>query len=228
MATIGIVCPLWVEAQPLLAWHPQPHLYKFHKRTWIRLECESHTFVVVVSKIGCQKTATATQLLLDHHRPKIVINFGTAGAIASHIQIGDMVIGTATAEYESPVPYSELVETSLPLLNAAKSFLWTHDFYQAETVCHLGPIVSADRNIENPEQKQYLWQRYQALCGDWESAVVMRICRDYGIPAIPFRVVTDYGEFQVKAEFMEHHQKVLEQAAQVLKNYCRVVEKELP
>ena len=80
-------------------------------------------------------------------------------------------------------------------------------------------MISADQNIEKESLKLELQARYHALCGDWESAVIMKICKEAGIVAFPFRVISDLGNQQARADFERYHQEVLQEAADLLKQF---------
>jgi len=206
--TVGLVCSLQSEAQPLLAWVSNPQIYRFYHRTWAQFDWQDYHIVIVVSKVGRQHAEAATQQLIELHAPHFIINFGSAGAIAPDMKIGDVVVATKTAEYQMPSPESELTSVS-------------HDLGSfAESLPHIqfGPIVSADQIIDTLTLKQQLFERYHALCGDYESAVVLRICRKYQLPGIAFRVITDLGNEQAAAEFQENHISVLAKATQALQN----------
>ncbi|MBF0279183.1 MAG: 5'-methylthioadenosine/S-adenosylhomocysteine nucleosidase [SAR324 cluster bacterium] len=212
MAMIGIVCPLWAEAKPLLAWHPKPRIYKFKGYTWISLEWQQQSIVIVHSRIGKMHAVKATELLIQHHSPRLLINFGSAGAISQEVSIGSVVVASATAEYQQTPPDSLLVKTDSELLELV------HSIPQILT----GPIVSADQNIESDFLKQELFFRYQALCGDWESAVVMKVCEQHQISALAFRVVSDFGDAEALSDFKRHHAYVLFKAAPLLEQFLNL------
>ncbi|MGK5092019.1 5'-methylthioadenosine/S-adenosylhomocysteine nucleosidase [Deltaproteobacteria bacterium TL4] len=209
MATLGIICPLKVEAEPLLKWNTNPQTYRYKERTWAKLELGSHTVILVVSKIGKRNTEVATKALIAEHRPQIMINFGSAGAISPQIKVGEIVVANATAEYLRKAPYCNLALVSEGLLQPARSF----------PQIRIGPIVSANKIINNESMKLKLYERYQALCGDWESGVFMRVCQEAKVPGVPFRVVTDLGNAKAIADFMKNHKKALALASQTLKAY---------
>ena len=209
---IGIVCPLWAEAKPLLSWHPEPRVYKFKGYSWIEMEWHNHQLVIVISKVGQAHAAQATELLIQQHFPQLIINFGSAGAVSPKIAIGTVVIAVATAEYKYPSSASLLSPVDPELLAIA----------QAIPQIQIGPIVSADQNIESDTMKQDLFERYQALCGDWESAVVMRVCKEHQTSALAFRVVTDFGDAQAVSDFKRNHASVLAKAAPLLEQFLKL------
>lgn len=209
MAVIGIICPLWAEAKPLLSWHPHPQVYRHKGCSWVQFPWRNHVIVAVVSKVGSGRAGKATRRLLAEHRPQWVVNFGSAGAVSPHVGIGTVVVGTRTAEYLEKPPQWDGVEAPPEVSQIARRFPQIQQ----------GTIVSADQNIEEESLKQELWARYQALCGDWESAVVMKICKAAGVPAFPFRVITDLGNEAARADFEQHHKTVLKDAADLLQDF---------
>ncbi|MBF0287758.1 MAG: 5'-methylthioadenosine/S-adenosylhomocysteine nucleosidase [SAR324 cluster bacterium] len=212
MATIGIVCAMWSEAKPLLSWSSDSYVYEVDQRSWIQMDWEGHQVVIVVSKIGKQNAIEATQLLIQNHSPSFIVNFGSAGAVSPDVDIGDVVVASATAEYAQPSPDSLLLPVPANVLSIAE---------QMDGIC-TGPIVSADQNIDSDELKQDLFARYQAVCGDWESAVIMKVCHEYGTESFVFRVISDFGNENLVDDFKKHHKKVLTHGAALLNQYLKL------
>ncbi len=173
------------------------------------MKLQDHLLRVLVSKVGKTNSIRATKLVIQEHIPQLIVNFGSAGAIAPTVKIGDVIVATATAEYLQPPPFCELLFADPKVLAIARAI----------PQIRLGPIVSGEQNIENEKLKHDLFVRYKAFCGDWESAVVMRICRELQTDAFAFRVVTDLANKQAIADFERHHAIVLQKAAQLLKQY---------
>ncbi len=203
---------MWSEAKPLLSWHPHPDIYEKDQLSWIQMDWEGHQIVIVVSKIGKKNACEATRLLVENHMPTFIVNFGTAGAISPDVNIGDVVVASATAEYTQPPPDSSLLSVADQVLSVAK---------QVDGII-TGPIVSADQNIESEELKQNLFAHYQAICGDWESAVIMRVCKEYKILAVAFRVISDFGNENLVTDFKQYHRRVLANGAILLSQYLRL------
>lgn len=170
------------------------------------MECWGQKVIVVVSKIGSKNSAKSIDLLFDAHSPDVVVNFGSAGAVAPDISIGSIVVAQATAEYQKTEEESALFPCSEELIEMAAEF----DEIQ------IGSIVSADRNIDNEVLKEQLYSKYQALCGDWESAVVTRLCKAHNVSATAFRVVTDFGNENLLEDFQRHQESVLKHGAETL------------
>jgi len=79
-----------------------------------------------------------------------------------------------------------------------------------------GIIVSADKNVDTPGQRQHLWQSYQALCCDWESAAVLQVARRNCIPALALRVISDVGKQPLLKEFKANLPRAAVKGSQVL------------
>ena len=213
MANIGIICSLWAEAIPLLSWHPQPQVYRFKHLTWIDMKWRNHWLRVVVSKVGGKNAIRAAKLIIEEHFPQLVVNFGSAGAIAPNLKIGDVVIANSTAEYLQPPPLCDLLVVEPRVLAFARNI----------PQVRLGPIVSGDQNIDNEILRNNLYARYKAFCGDWESAVVTRVCQEHQTEALAFRVITDLANNKTVADFERFHAEVLKNASLLLKQYLELI-----
>ncbi|MBF0349430.1 MAG: 5'-methylthioadenosine/S-adenosylhomocysteine nucleosidase [SAR324 cluster bacterium] len=212
---LGVVCALKLEALSLISWFPEPEFVFDRGHRWIRWNRGDCQIIVVISRRpGKDAARKATRLLIETYHPGYILNFGTAGAIAPHSAIGDMVLSYRTAAYCMPDDFG--------LLQSGTEFI-------AQSCCenfsiHSGIIVSSDQNIDNDLKKQILWETYGAWCGDWESAPVMAVCSQYGIPAHAFRVISDFGNAEFLADFFKNATQVLTQAALVLKALLQSIE----
>ena len=122
---LGIVCPLNVEADALLPWFPNPYHYWEHHFRWIRWESPAPAIVIVISKPGKRNAKKATQLLINNYAPQRILIFGSAAAIAPHIQIHHIILATATVEYLPSHSLSSSILASSEFLSLSLSSpLW--------------------------------------------------------------------------------------------------------
>ena len=73
---------------------------------------------VVVSGIGKDNAAAATQLVLSEFRPDEIINFGVAGGLKATMKVGEIYEVRAAIEYDFDL--AELNQTAVGVLNERK------------------------------------------------------------------------------------------------------------
>lgn len=87
------------EIQPFLEalGHPPPRViagYSFWEG-----DLGPRRLVLSRTGVGMVNAAAATTILIREYRPELIVNQGTAGAMSDELEIGDIVIGAASAPY---------------------------------------------------------------------------------------------------------------------------------
>ena len=164
---------------------------------------------IVAARSGAGKVnaAFAATLLVDHFSPSAVIFTGTAGAIDTELNPGDVVIGTAVGYHDfgnittdgfvrSPtrnVASGKLDPALFPadpgLLAAARRAAAT-----LKTQIREGVIVTGDAFLANPARRLELRRELNASAVEMEGAAVAQICARFGVPAIVIRSITDHAD----------------------------------
>jgi len=57
-----------------------------------RLRAEGESICLVQSGMGAANAASATRVLIERHRPELIINFGFAGSLSPGLYIGDIAV----------------------------------------------------------------------------------------------------------------------------------------
>jgi adenosylhomocysteine nucleosidase len=123
------------------------------------------------------------------HGAALVVSAGTCGALAPHLDEGDLVVPEVVL---SPVGRRHLVPTNGRL---------------AAT----GTLLTVDDVVETPEVKARLWRQTAALAVDMESSIIIEWAATVGIPAAVVRGVVDTavrGIPSVFAEALDEHGRV--------------------
>jgi adenosylhomocysteine nucleosidase len=177
---------------------------------------------IVAARSGAGKVnaAFAATLLVDHFSPSAVIFTGTAGAIDTELNPGDVVIGTAVGYHDfgnittggfvrSPtrdVASGKLDPPFFPadpaLLSAARRVAVTvkpsrgPDAKDAGVPPHIreGVIATGDAFLANPARRADLRRELNASAVEMEGAAVAQVCARFGVPAIVIRSITDHAD----------------------------------
>jgi adenosylhomocysteine nucleosidase len=111
------------------------------------------------------------------YRPKLVLMAGYAGGLRDDLSVGDVVLAT------------EVMDQSGKVLPAT----WPGQPLQGEwqPPLHRGRILTVDRIVATPEEKQRLGKEHNALAVDMESAVLGQMCARHEVSFGCVRVLSD-------------------------------------
>ena len=213
----GIVCPLKVEASPLLKW--EPSAISFQKRGLLWRQLSSPCSIVIVrSGVGAEKAQKATRDLIELHSPDRVINFGTAAALHPSLKIGDLVV-SLDAVTDSAEKAAAILS---PMLQELTQCLSSYDHV------HMGRVLTVTQVLDSSSERESLFQKHKALCVDMESAHVLQVCAEYRVPACAVRVISDRGNNGAREEFLQNYRHTLESASSLLKNCLKSEQEPAP
>jgi adenosylhomocysteine nucleosidase len=125
----------------------------------------------VVAGAGLERAERACRLLLDGHRPGLIVSAGFAGGLAAGIERGRVV---------SPVRAIRGEQDSIPLMHVGVS-----------GVASAEAIVTIDHVACTAHEKQSLAATTGADLVDMETWGVARAARDAGLECVGLRVVSD-------------------------------------
>jgi adenosylhomocysteine nucleosidase len=152
--------------------------------------------------------AATTQYVIDHYQPDLLINLGTCGGFAGHIERGTILLVTQTiiydiveqmgdpeeaiADYSTEVDLSWLGEVGRRTMDDGQLTRddgpWTMEDGRSSVV--RGLMVSADRDIIAGDIPG-LVEKYGAVAADWESGAIAWVAKQNGVRCLILRGVTD-------------------------------------
>ncbi len=159
---------------------------------------------------GSQNSAEGLRAALKQFAPKLVVNFGTAGAIADDLEPGDFVVSRRSLAYDpaifgAPVGDDESAPIDLDEELAAKMSEY-----------RLATFGSADFSVADDEARSTLRALFDFDVVDWETHSVLCVAREAKIPAFSFRAITDLAGTDAEKEFRDNHRRIVEDAAMQL------------
>jgi adenosylhomocysteine nucleosidase len=178
-----------------------------------------HEIVLVFSRWGKVAAAiTATHLIAEFKVDGIIFT-GVAGACASGIQIGDIIIANSLVQHDmDATPFFPRHE--IPLIGLSSFQMdeqWKNHAYRAahrflnnsfQTLTkndldlfgisvpkiHEGLIATGDKFFASARDLTELLSRLpQALCVEMEGGAVAQVCHEYKIPCTIIRIISDSG-----------------------------------
>ncbi len=190
--------------------------------------------VLVFSRWGKVAASTTACILVERFNVKKIIFSGLAGAIGDGVNVGDIVIGDNSVQYD--VDLSPLTGTKyeIPLLgfsrfpldekcaeiafNSSKEYLNNlpeeikHNLSQlvdTKPQVHKGTIASGSRFISTPKEIDEIKVGIpKALCVEMEGAAVAQIGYEYTIPVIVIRIISDKSDCSAAEDFSRFSEKI--------------------
>lgn len=170
---------------------------------------DAATCLTLVTGVGpVEASVRLTRFLCRLDRPvQAVVNFGIGGAylqpagsrqpqlldicLADQEVFGDF--GIALPDELVALDSSLTGEIHHPLggepLDAGRLLLEAHGF-----VCHSGVFVTVNAVSGSRRRGEMLRARWQGLCENMEGAAVARVCREFALPCLELRAVSNYVE----------------------------------
>ena len=195
---------------------------------------------VVVGRSGTGKVyaAIATTVLIGHFKPAAIFFSGTAGGVDPALGLGDVVVGTSVAQHDfgqqasgglrrlgprNPVT-GQLEPVLLPappqLVDLARETIAhvtlprvkTDDGERAVRMVE-GVIVTGDVFVANAAHREELRKSLGAAAVEMEGAAVMQTCKQFAVPCLVVRSITDRADGQAMASYQTLRARASENAA---------------
>jgi adenosylhomocysteine nucleosidase len=187
---------------------------------------------VVAARAGAGKVnaAFAATLLVDHFSPSAVIFTGTAGAVDTELNPGDVVIGTEVGYHDfGNITADGFVRS--PTRNAASGKL-DPTFFPADPALlaaarraasavklparvREGVIVTGDAFLASPARRVDLRRELNAIAVEMEGAAVAQVCDRFGVPVIVIRSITDQADGSAGNSYRRYVEAAARNAAEL-------------
>lgn len=167
--------------------------------------------VLSLSGIGKVNAAIATTLIIERFAPDYVINTGSAGAMASGLRVGDVVIGLEAAHHDVDVTAFGYTHGQVPQLPAR--FEANGDLVEAAAASASafnqgrvvqGLVVSGDCFVHSETIRQQIMTNFpdvQAV--EMEAAAIAQTCYQLDKPFVIIRAISDGAEEKAVISFDE-------------------------
>jgi adenosylhomocysteine nucleosidase len=136
--------------------------------------------------------AASTQYVIDHWQPDLLVNLGTCGGFAGHIERGEIILVDKTVVYDIYEQMGDF-DAHIAHFTTRIDLAWLSQPYP--TPVRRALLVSGDRDLL-VEDIPMLKKRYAAVAGDWESGAIAWVAARSGIRTLILRGVTDLVDSQ--------------------------------
>jgi len=163
---------------------------------------EGINIIAAKSGLGKIRSAAFTQYCIDKtENLQLIVNFGSCGAIDENIDLGDMIFCNKTVEYD----FISL-RNFFPCFHIQNDFPdeFLHDFKFKK-----GTLLTATRNVDSKEKKNFLNEKFRGTVADWEGAAIAQIAILNKKRTMIFKCVTDRGDENILTDFNNVFDKVM-------------------
>lgn len=231
----GILAPMPEEIELIIANMQVESEYESGRRKFYKGILAGKECVVALSRIGKVASSVTAAVMIEQFKIDRLIVTGVAGAIASHLKVGDIVVATEALQHDLDArPLWPQFEA--PLLDKAffpccdtlisKALQSCRDFitYDLQTTLskddidlfalhnpqiYAGQICCGDQFIGTNEQlKKINTHLPNVLCVEMEGGAVGQICYEYNIPYIVVRTISDSANDHAPIDFSRYIKNV--------------------
>ena len=195
---IGIIVAMQEEAEYLHQQMADITTTRIAGNDFLQGKIHGHDIVLVQAGIGKVNAAVGTTLLIDHFKPRFVINTGSAGGLNPALEIGDVVISLEVRHHDVDVTVFGYEHGQVPKLPAA--FLPSQKLVEAAEHAALkmdmnvtkGLIVSGDSFMNDPVYIARIHEKFNNVYAvEMEAASVAQVCHLFDMPFVVIRALSD-------------------------------------
>ncbi|MFN6991133.1 MAG: 5'-methylthioadenosine/S-adenosylhomocysteine nucleosidase [Fervidobacterium sp.] len=168
------------------------------KRNYARGIIGGNEVVTIYGFVGKVESAMIAQSIIDKFHPKYILHCGSAGSISPELKIGDIVCGTTFYEHDFQGG------NVLPVSSTPRLAELIKDVYPNIV---FGTIVSGDIIVSEKSVKEQLYNKYNALAVDMDSAAIAKVCLENGIEFCALKVIVDTSEEHAQIEYEQNFRK---------------------
>ncbi|EIZ2451606.1 5'-methylthioadenosine/S-adenosylhomocysteine nucleosidase [Cronobacter sakazakii] len=162
------------------------------------------------SGIGKVSAAMGATLLLEHCKPDVIINTGSAGGLAPSLKVGDIVISDEVRYHDADVTafgyeYGQMAgcpaafKADEKLIAAAQETIEKLNLHAVR-----GLVVSGDAFINGSVNLAKIRHNFpQAIAVEMEATAIGHVCHNFGVPFVVVRAISDVADQQSHLSFEE-------------------------
>lgn len=208
--TIGIVGAMAQEVEILRSLMDDCHTIDIAGSKIFQGKINGKSVALLQSGIGKVAVATGTTALILTAKPSCIINTGSAGGLASTLNIGDIVISDQVAYHDVDVTAFGYAKGQLPacpatfiadlkLVELAKQTATEQHHHAVE-----GLICSGDQFINGEQSINRIKQDFPTVVAvEMEAAAIAQVCTAFHLPFVVVRAISDVADKESHLSFDE-------------------------
>ena len=153
-------------------------------------QTSSGRIVVMRTGVGTVATASALGWILSEYSPRCVVSIGSAGGLATDVNVLDLVVGSTYAYGSADATafgYKLGQSPGQPDMFAGDEELLFH----SGSASRSGQVLTSDSFVTSDKVEAVRAAFPNAISTDMESTAAAQICTTWGIPFVSLRCVSD-------------------------------------
>lgn len=221
MTKLGIIGAMDVEIQALKEKMENLSVSEKAGSEFYEGVLEGLPVVLVRCGIGKVNAAIGAQILCDCFGVTHIVNTGIAGSLCAEQDIGDMVVSNEVLHHDFDCVkfgYHMCCIPGMPLCFTADETLIGYAVQAAERTgskVRLGRVASGDQFVADPQLKEQIIQRTQALCTEMEGAAIAQTAYRNGVPFVILRCISDKADNSADMDYPSFEKMAAQRCAQV-------------
>lgn len=228
--TIGIIAAMEQELKLLLEHLEDKMEEVVQSAVYYTGRLGQHQVVLVQSGIGKVMSAMSVAILVDHFGVDAIINTGSAGAVANHLAIGDVVVADRLVYHDVDVTafgYAYGQMAGQPAVFESDSH-FVETFRQVLTrqaiSGHVGLIATGDSFIANQDKIDAIKAHFpDVLAVEMEGAAIAQAAQVSGKSFVVVRAMSDTANHDAPMSFDEFIVEAGKKSASLLLNFLEVL-----
>ncbi len=220
---IGIIAAMEQELKLLVEHLENKVEHQVLGNTYYEGVLGNHQVVLVQSGIGKVMSAMSVAVLADHFGVDAVINTGSAGAVATGLNVGDVVVADQLAYHDVDVTafgydYGQMAGQPL-YFESDKAFVETFEkvLNEANVTSKIGLIATGDSFIAGQDKIDAIKAAFpQVLAVEMEGAAIAQAAHNLKKSFIVVRAMSDTAAHDANITFDEFIIEAGKQSAKIL------------
>lgn len=189
-----------------------------------------HELVLVQSGVGKVMSAMSVAILVESFKVDAIINTGSAGAVATGLNVGDVVVADTLVYHDVDLTafgYDYGQMSMQPLyFHSDKTFVSTFEavLSKEEMTSKIGLIATGDSFIAGQEKIDVIKGHFpQVLAVEMEGAAIAQAAQATGKPFLVVRAMSDTAAHDANITFDEFIIEAGKRSAQVLMAFLKAL-----
>ncbi|HEO0254552.1 TPA: 5'-methylthioadenosine/adenosylhomocysteine nucleosidase [Streptococcus agalactiae] len=189
-----------------------------------------HELVLVQSGVGKVMSAMSVAILVESFKVDAIINTGSAGAVATGLNVGDLVVADTLVYHDVDLTafgYDYGQMSMQPLyFHSDKTFVSTFEavLSKEEMTSKIGLIATGDSFIAGQEKIDVIKGHFpQVLAVEMEGAAIAQAAQATGKPFVVVRAMSDTAAHDANITFDEFIIEAGKRSAQVLMAFLKAL-----
>ena len=191
---------------------------------------QGQDIVLLKSGIGKVNAAMSTTILLQHYKPDLVINTGSAGGFDENLEVGSIVISNEVRHHDVDVTAFGYEMGQVPQMPAAFQAntelieLAEKAVSELENLPYaIGLIATGDSFMSDPDRVQLVRSQFPEMkAAEMEAAAVAQVCFQFDTAFVVIRALSDIAGKESSVSFDEFLPVAAEHSTKIV---LRVVER---